>query len=132
MRFECLLRYPANPAARCSGYDPAFTKLCSVGAEAEGSTGLALEASTGAAVILCLVLGRTFATLTVFRDGESDRDSLFSVNSGSREREADTDRRIVGDRNTSEPLKIWLAEACVSSLAEGKTTDDPGSSRECT
>lgn len=39
---------------------------------------------------------------------------------------------MVGDRKTSEPLKIWLAEACVSSLADGSAPDDPGSSRECT
>ena len=41
-------------------------------------------------------------------------------------------RCMVGDRNTSLPLKIWLAEACVSSLPDGKAPEDPGSSNECT
>src|SRR5882757_6254978 len=108
MRFECLLRYPAKPAARCNGYDPAFTRLCNVGAEAEGSAGIAWEASACATVLVLLDLGNTVPKFTVFRDGESDLESTFPGTSRSRQREADADRRIVGDKNTSEPLNIWL------------------------
>ena len=38
----------------------------------------------------------------------------------------------MGDKKTSEPRNIWLAEACVSSLAELRAPEDSGSSRECT
>ncbi len=62
-------------------------------------------------MLALFVLGNAPPTLIVFRDGDSDRDSLLSGNSWSRQRAADADRLIVGDRNTSEPLKIWLAEA---------------------
>ncbi len=78
MRFECLLRYPAKPAARCKGYVPDFKILCSVGADAEGSTCPEFDPSADPAVLGCRIGGDKLFMLTVFRDGESDRESLAS------------------------------------------------------
>jgi len=61
------------------------------------------------------------------RLGESARDIVLSW---SRVLDAEAVRWIVGLKITSLPLNIWLADPCVSSLAEANAADDSGSSRE--